>query len=84
MTDTFVYDGAEVRKTGREAVKEIKTLPGKPQRQTTLIEITPVDEQDGWKKWVDPAHLYAVRNPVRPIPPPGKILRECDVQEKPK
>jgi hypothetical protein len=64
MTETFVHDGVEVRKTGREAVKEIRSRTGRtpPQTSLILVEITPVNEQDGWKKWVDPSHLYSVRS----------------------
>jgi hypothetical protein len=55
---TYVYDGIEVRKTGRTASKESPTLRGK--RFVTLIEITPVGDDVGWKKWVDENSLYVV------------------------
>lgn len=55
---TYVYDGVEVRKTGRTASKESPTLRGK--RTVTLVEITPVGDDDGWKKWVDEDSLYVV------------------------
>jgi len=63
MKETFVYDGTEVVKTGREAVKEIKSAvsTNKPPRKMVLVEITPADSDVGdWKKWVDPSHLYVI------------------------
>ena len=56
---TFVYDGTEVKKTGRTAVKVIP-LPGNKQREMVLYEITPVEDFD-WKKWVPQEQLYEVR-----------------------
>jgi len=56
--ETFVFEGVEVRKTGRVASREIKTL--KSSKTVTIVEITPVGEQDGWKKWVNPSELYRV------------------------
>ena len=54
----FVYDGTEVKKTGRTATRK---LPGTrlPLKEHFLVEITPV-EPDGWKKWVDPVQLFTV------------------------
>lgn len=60
MNETFVYDGVEVRKTGRVACREIKTIPGKSQK-SFLHEITPVDSDLDWKKWVNPDHLFIVQ-----------------------
>ena len=57
--NTYVYDGTEVKKTGRIAVKEIGT--GTRVRKMTLVEITPVDPSFDWKKWVDPNQLYVVQ-----------------------
>ena len=56
--ETFVFEGVEVRKTGRIASREIKTL--KSSKTITIVEITPVSEHDGWKKWVNPSELYRV------------------------
>jgi len=62
MKETFVYDGTEVVKTGREAIKEVKSATSsRPPRKMIIVEITPADGDVGdWKKWVDPAHLYVV------------------------
>ena len=57
---TYVFEGTEVRKTGREAVKELKALPGRSPRVMTLYEITPVADFD-WKKWVPQEQLYEVK-----------------------
>lgn len=59
MEKTFVYDGTEVRKTGRTAVRKISQAPGKQPRELLIVEITPVSEFD-WKKWVSPDQLYEV------------------------
>lgn len=57
--ESYVYDGVEVKKTGRIAVREIKQLPGKVNKHY-LHEIQPVDPDIDWKKWVNPEHLYVV------------------------
>ena len=57
---TYVFEGTEVRKTGREATRIVKTLPGQAGRVMILVEITPVEEFD-WKKWVSPDQLYEVK-----------------------
>ena len=62
MSESFVYDGTEVKKTGREAVRIIPAV-GRGEsapRKLVLVEITPVDTAFDWKKWVDPAQLYKV------------------------
>ena len=56
--ETFVFEGTEVKKTGRTASKK---LPIK-NRELILIEITPVDTTFDWKKWVRPEDLYEVKN----------------------
>jgi hypothetical protein len=61
MAETFVHDGQEVRKTGRQATQQIKTLNGKI-RDNVLVEITPAGESDGWKKWVKHDELFIVSN----------------------
>lgn len=55
--NTYVYDGNEVKKTGREAIRTIGS------RKHTLVEITPVDTSLDWKKWVDPSMLFVVQPP---------------------
>lgn len=61
-TGTFVFEGNEVRMTGRHAVKTMKSLqPGKEGRTFTLYEITPVDTFIGeWKKWARLEDLFQV------------------------
>lgn len=55
---TYVFEGTEVRKTGRTAVRKVTTVPGKS-RELTLVEITPVSDFE-WKKWVSPDQLFEV------------------------
>ena len=57
-SQTFVYDGTEVKKTGRQAVKKLQIKS----KEFVLFEITPVDETFDWKKWVRPDDLYEVMN----------------------
>ncbi len=53
---TYVYENTEVRKTGREAEKKLKS--GSVDK---LVEITPIDSMVGsWKKWVREAELFEV------------------------
>jgi hypothetical protein len=59
---TYVYDNVEVRKTGRDAHRIIKTSPGGSGRILCLVEITPVKDFD-WVKWVAPDQLYEVKEP---------------------
>lgn len=61
--ETYVFDGTEVRLTGRRAEKHLEK-PGKPPRLIgTQVEITPID-RDGptWTKWVDQSSLFKVTN----------------------
>lgn len=58
QSQTFVYDGTEVKKTGRQAVKKLQIKS----KEFVLVEITPVDETFDWKKWVRPDDLYEVMN----------------------
>jgi|694.fasta_scaffold06347_30 hypothetical protein len=54
----YVYDGLEVRQTGRTAVKTIgKNLRAKEQ---TIVEITPALDAGLWFKWVRPEDLYVI------------------------
>jgi hypothetical protein len=59
---TYVFEGVEVKKTGREATRSVKQLPGKPPSIMILAEITPVRDFD-WVKWVSPDQLYEVKAP---------------------
>jgi hypothetical protein len=61
MNETYVYEGVEVQKTGRHATREVKTIPGKSS-VSTLVEICPVGDEFSWKKWVNPDHLYKVKD----------------------
>jgi len=63
---TYVHEGTEVKLTGREAIRKVKTLPNKPDNELKLVEITPVKDFD-WVKWVNPVALYKVEdNSVSP------------------
>ena len=60
MTDptnqTYVYEQTEVKKTGRTAIRDLKSG-----RKEVKYEITPVDSVIGmWKKWVDDRDLLIV------------------------
>jgi hypothetical protein len=55
---TFVFEGTEVVKTGRTAVRKI----GPASKEFVLYEVKPVDTTFDWKKWVRPEDLYEVRN----------------------
>lgn len=57
---TYVFEGAEVKKTGRTAEK--KCMVGTRVKEFILIEITPVDKTFDWKKWVRPDDLYVVKS----------------------
>ena len=57
--ETCVYDGAELKKTGRTATKTLGTGPRV--KEMNLVEITPVDSTFDWKKWVRPEDLYAIK-----------------------
>lgn len=65
MDKFYVFDNLEVRKTGREAVREVKTLPNKPARKMILVEIRTLDYEEGgnfgWKKWVNPSELFEIQ-----------------------
>ena len=59
--NTFVYEDTEVKLTGRVAERKVTTLPNKPPRIMTLVEITPVYDFD-WKKWVPKDSLYEIKD----------------------
>ena len=56
--ETYVYDGTEVKKTGRAAKREVPRVKGDP-IVMQLVEITPVDDT-GWLKWVKPEELFII------------------------
>lgn len=60
---TFVFDGVEVVKTGREAKKVVPAIGKGQPRVFLLYEITPKGEDDGWKKWVKMDDLWEIINP---------------------
>ena len=45
MNELYVYDGIEVKLTGRTAVKQMKesTISGSGRKEQILVEITPTD-----------------------------------------
>lgn len=54
--DTFIYDGCEVRLTGRTAQKDMKR-----NRVDIIHEIQPFDKENGsWKQWVHSHELYKI------------------------
>jgi hypothetical protein len=56
MSETFVFNESEVRKTGR-----IATKPMLGNKVLTLVEITPINEFDGtWKKFVSESALLTI------------------------
>lgn len=57
---TYVHDGVEVKRTGREAIREI-SVGRTSTRKLTLVEIMPTDSAFEWKKWVDPSQLFIVQ-----------------------
>ena len=63
----FVYEGTEVRKTGRIATKERKTGRLGGTVADKLVEIEPVDPDMSWKKWVNEIHLYTISNGDRNV-----------------
>ena len=56
---TYIYEGIEVKATGREAVR---TKAGSDRIVDQMIEITPVREIDkNWdSRWVRPTELYRI------------------------
>lgn len=52
---TYVYNGIEVKLTGRRAKKASR------RKDYVVVEITPYDKEDGsWKRWVNPTELYEI------------------------
>jgi hypothetical protein len=61
--ETYVFDGVEVKKTGRRAHKmtNIKEPSSGKTRSFELVEITPVDVSGfQWTKWVRESELYVI------------------------
>ena len=58
---TFVFEGTEVKKTGRVAIKTLVSRVDKSVKEYALVEITPVDQVFDWKKWVRDDDLYTVK-----------------------
>lgn len=59
---TYIFEGVEVKKTGRDAHRVMKTSLGGAGRILVLVEITPIKDFD-WVKWVSPDQLYEVKEP---------------------
>lgn len=57
QNSTYVFDGTEVKLTGRKASKKISQ-----NRSHILHEITPVTEDFDWKKWVPEEQLYEIQH----------------------
>lgn len=56
---SYVFEGAEVKLTGRKAQKKVP-VPGKIDRVFEMVEITPTDPDLEWKKWVRGEDLYEI------------------------
>lgn len=53
---TYVYEGIEVKPTGRIATKQLKRG-----RTLTMIEVTPYDNSiERWKKWANEEDLLQI------------------------
>ena len=57
---SFVFDGVEVVKTGRQAKRTIPSVGKGEPRVFTIYEIVPKDDPDGWKKWVKMDDLWEI------------------------
>lgn len=60
----YVYNGILVNKTGRQASKQSskQTLRSSRTFEETIVEIVPVDMEDGtWKRWVAETDLFVVQ-----------------------
>jgi len=58
ITDSYVYDGTEVKLTGRKARREVPRVKGDPM-VFELLEVTPV-EDSAWLKWVKRDELFLI------------------------
>lgn len=69
--DTFVFNGSEVKLTGRKAIKKAESISRRNRETKTIIdemvEITPVSIEDGsWKKWVKLDDMFIIENKNEP------------------
>ena len=55
MDETFVYEDCEIKLTGRKAVKQALK-----DKTFELVEITPIDGINDWRKWVREIDLYKI------------------------
>lgn len=63
MSNTFVFDGLEVQKTGRTAKRTTVQFGSKAQRIEVLVEIQPVSTDEyQWKKWVPEGQLFTIED----------------------
>jgi hypothetical protein len=62
INQTYIFEGIEVVKTGRDAIREVKNTSGKVLKSLTLVEIKPLNNDISWVKWVDPSLLFVVRS----------------------
>lgn len=67
MIQTYVFNGIEIKLTGRKASKEVDKVSrrqGTREKVTQILyEITPKSTEDGsWKKWVEMTELHTVLN----------------------
>ena len=58
-TEIYVYENQEVKLTGRKAEKS-STVIRATRPANTLVEITPTDGINTWKKWVRLQDLYTI------------------------
>lgn len=64
---TYVFNGIEVKLTGREATKDIPKVNRRTQVKEVVkevrVEITPANDSDGdWKKWVEMTELFTIED----------------------
>ena len=59
---TYVYEGTEVRLTGRVAKRDTNdtTRRGTSKRTEHLVEIEPLQLEVKWKKWVKKSDLFEI------------------------
>lgn len=59
LNSTYVFDGVEVKWTGRKAKKEVPRARAENPFTFYIFEVTPV-EDEAWKKWVKYEELYMI------------------------
>lgn len=62
LNDTYVYDGTEIKLTGRQATNSRQKSNTKTHPELTLVEIKPLDKDLTWTKWVKQSELYVIQN----------------------